>query len=65
MIGKINDLAKSRGLSHGFVYANYAGNRQSVFESYGTTNHAKPKQVALRWDPKGVLQKLWKGYFKL
>lgn len=65
VIGKINDHAKSRGLSHGFVYANYAGNRQSVFESYGAANHAKLKQVALKWDPKGVLQKLWKGYFKL
>ncbi|KAK1773436.1 hypothetical protein QBC45DRAFT_461635 [Copromyces sp. CBS 386.78] len=65
VIGKINDLAKSRGLNHGFVYANYAGNRQSVFESYGADNHAKLKQVALKWDPKGILRKLWKGYFKL
>lgn len=65
VIGKINDLAKSRGLSHGFVYANYAGNSQSVFESYGADNHAKLKQVAIKWDPEGILRKLWRGYFKL
>ncbi|KAK3501379.1 hypothetical protein B0T13DRAFT_197721 [Neurospora crassa] len=65
VIGKINDLAKSRGLSHGFVYANYAGNSQSVFESYGADNHAKLKQVAMKWDPEGILRKLWRGYFKL
>ncbi|KAK5656757.1 hypothetical protein OQA88_4305 [Cercophora sp. LCS_1] len=63
-IDDVNALAKSRGLDHGFVYMNYAERSQDVFGSYGAENLKRLRDAAKKWDPKGQLQELWKGYFK-
>jgi len=64
-IRQVNKLAKDRGLDHGFVYINYAETSQDVFGSYGKASLQGLRKVALKYDPDGLLQKLWKGYFKL
>ncbi|KAK3326001.1 hypothetical protein B0H66DRAFT_637348 [Apodospora peruviana] len=65
LLGKIEALAKKRKLYNGFVYMNYAEPSQDVLGSYGKENLARLRKVARKYDPQGVLQKLWRGYFKL
>ncbi|KAK4445757.1 hypothetical protein QBC34DRAFT_357681 [Podospora aff. communis PSN243] len=64
-IQDVEDVAKKRGLDHGFVYMNYAETTQDVFARYGSDNLKRLRKVAKKYDPNGALQKLWKGYFKL
>ncbi|KAH6641220.1 hypothetical protein F5144DRAFT_125440 [Chaetomium tenue] len=67
LIDKINALADSRGESskNGYIYMNYAGKTQDVFAGYGKQSHAKLRHVAKKYDPRGELRDLWKGYFKV
>ncbi|KAK3374237.1 hypothetical protein B0T24DRAFT_290224 [Lasiosphaeria ovina] len=65
LIGQVKALAASRKLDRGFIYVNYAGKSQDVFRGYGAANLARLKRVAKTVDPQGLLQRLWKGYFKL
>ncbi|EAQ86294.1 hypothetical protein CHGG_07547 [Chaetomium globosum CBS 148.51] len=67
LIDKINALAESRGArsKNGYIYMNYAGQTQDVFAGYGKQNHAKLRRVAKKYDPRGELRDLWKGYFKV
>ncbi|KAK0636070.1 hypothetical protein B0T17DRAFT_612854 [Bombardia bombarda] len=65
LIGSVNALAAKRKLGNGFVYVNYADSSQDVFASYGKENLARLRLVAKKWDPKGLYQKLWRGYFKV
>ncbi|KXH26274.1 FAD binding domain-containing protein [Colletotrichum simmondsii] len=63
----INDLdamARKQGFGNGFQYMNYSGKLQSVIESYGKVNQDKLRAIAAKYDPNGLLRKLWKGYFK-
>lgn len=64
-IEDVDALARKEGFYHGFKYMNYAGQSQDVFSSYGKDNHRKLREVARKYDPKGQLRKLWKGYFQL
>jgi hypothetical protein len=66
-ISKIDTLAASQGArtKNGFVYMNYASKKQDVFAGYGTENRERLRQIAKKYDPKGKLQKLWRGYFKV
>ncbi|KAK0744779.1 hypothetical protein B0T21DRAFT_407853 [Apiosordaria backusii] len=65
LISEVDALAEERGAKKGFVYMNYASKNQDVYGSYGEKSHLKLKRMADRWDPKGQLRKLWRGYFKL
>lgn len=67
LIGKVDTLAESRGArsKNGYIYMNYAGQTQNVFAGYGKDNLARLRSVARKYDPKGKIRDLWKGYFKL
>ncbi|KAF2993403.1 hypothetical protein E8E13_001641 [Curvularia kusanoi] len=53
------------GVANDWVYMNYASQFQDVIASYGDNSKAKLKEVASRYDPRAVFQKLQPGYFKL
>ncbi|KAL4879682.1 hypothetical protein BJY04DRAFT_208584 [Aspergillus karnatakaensis] len=57
--------AKSRGVDNNFVYMNYASRFQDVVSSYGDANKARLRDIASKYDPRGVYQTLQPGYFKL
>ncbi|KAL1859788.1 hypothetical protein Daus18300_009378 [Diaporthe australafricana] len=65
LIDKVETVAEERGESKGFVYMNYAGSTQKVFERYGPENFERLRDVAEKYDPDGLLQQYWKGYFQL
>ncbi|KAI3329680.1 hypothetical protein F4824DRAFT_516653 [Ustulina deusta] len=48
-----------------WLYMNYADKSQPVLQSYGPDNVRRMKQVAAKYDPKGVFQRLCPGGFKL
>ncbi|KAI1630866.1 hypothetical protein F4809DRAFT_659253 [Biscogniauxia mediterranea] len=48
-----------------WVYLNYADKTQEVLQSYGPQNVAKMNEVAAKYDPQRVFQKLCPGGFKL
>ena len=48
-----------------WVYLNYADPSQNPLASYGVENLQKMKDVAAKYDPKGVFQKLCPGGFKI
>lgn len=62
---RIKAEATSRGVHSDFVYMNYASQYQDVIGSYGSSNKAKLKDVARKYDPAQVFQRLQPGYFKL
>jgi hypothetical protein len=63
-IAKIEQTAREKSLLRGYVYINYAGQTQRVLQTYGK-NFDRLKRTAKRWDPQGLLQRLWRGYFQL
>ncbi|OJD19056.1 hypothetical protein AJ78_00928 [Emergomyces pasteurianus Ep9510] len=65
IISAIKTEARNRGKLNRFIYMNYASQFQNVVESYGPANHKRLMQVARRYDPSQVFQKLQPGYFKL
>lgn len=65
LIAKIEAMAAERGELKGFVYMNYAGSTQEVLKRYGPESFERLKDVAKQYDPEGLLQKYWKGYFQL
>lgn len=65
LIEKIEAMAAERGELKGFVYMNYAGSTQEVLKRYGLESFERLKDVAKQYDPEGLLQKYWKGYFQL
>ncbi|KAF4506096.1 hypothetical protein G6O67_006215 [Ophiocordyceps sinensis] len=64
-VGQVEELSKKMGLYRGFVYMNYAGKSQDVLGRYGRESYDRLTKTAAKWDPKGVLQELWRGYFQL
>jgi hypothetical protein len=48
-----------------WTYLNYADSSQDPLASYGIENVKKLRQVAAKYDPEGVFQKLCPGGFKL
>lgn len=60
-------VTKSRewGLGEEYLYMNYASQFQDVVPSYGKENHERLFEVARKYDPERVFQKLQPGYFKL
>lgn len=62
---RLEAVAKARGKSRSFKYMNYAHQRQDVIAGFGEKSKAFLKQVAAKYDPNGVFQKLQQGGFKL
>ncbi|KAI3397292.1 hypothetical protein diail_11024 [Diaporthe ilicicola] len=65
LIDKVEAMAQERCELKGFVYMNYAGSTQQVLKRYGPENFARLRDVADEYDPDGLLQQYWKGYFQL
>ncbi|EEB99975.1 hypothetical protein MPER_00202 [Moniliophthora perniciosa FA553] len=57
--------SKRRGLEVPWIYLNYAQPWQKVYESYGSANLKKYKDLKKKHDPENVFGKLWPGGFKL
>ncbi|KAI7337301.1 hypothetical protein KC315_g2375 [Hortaea werneckii] len=57
--------AAERDLAKEYRYMNYASQYQKVVPSYGAANHARLREIAKKYDPSGVFQRLQPGYFKL
>lgn len=54
-------VAKKNGTYLPFVYSNYASRDQNPLASYGAENLAKLREIALRYDPQQIFQKLQNG----
>jgi hypothetical protein len=54
IMDKVISVAKKRGLYHPFIYQNYSGAGQSVFEGFGTENRARLSEIQKKYDPEGV-----------
>ncbi|KAK5989506.1 FAD-dependent monooxygenase sdcF [Cladobotryum mycophilum] len=65
LVNEIEKRAKAKGLYRGFVYVNYAGKTQDPLKRYGEESYKRLQAVAKKYDPKGLLNKLWKGYFQV
>ncbi|KAF2704941.1 FAD-binding domain-containing protein [Pleomassaria siparia CBS 279.74] len=65
VIAGIEEAARDMGLGRRFRYANYANAKQRVVDSYGVENRMFLEEVAQKYDPEGVFQKLVPGGFKL
>lgn len=65
MVMRADTAAKSRNCYRDYRYMNYASQFQAVIPSYGAANQQRLKQVAAKYDPTGVYQRLQPGYFKL
>ncbi|KAJ5436959.1 FAD-binding type 2 [Penicillium cf. griseofulvum] len=62
---KVLAEAKVRGLFNEYIYMNYASMFQDVVSGYGAANKNQLKNIAQKYDPRGVYQTLQPGYFKL
>lgn len=65
ILERLGEYAKSKGWEHDFMYMNYASKWQDVVASYGQENKDKLVEIANKYDPSGVFQKLEPGHFKL
>ncbi|UQC90101.1 FAD binding domain-containing protein [Colletotrichum lupini] len=65
LIDEIDALAEERGLAAKYIYMNYAGKHQDVYGGYGSENHDHLKKVSENYDPERLLERLWRGYFKV
>lgn len=65
VVDTATQISTSRGLFYPWKYANYALPDQKVYESYGTANVQKLRQIRDKYDPKKVFSTLWSGGFKL
>ncbi|GAT20537.1 FAD binding domain-containing protein [Aspergillus luchuensis] len=61
----IENLAREYGKFQSFRFMNYAHQRQDVITSFGEKNKAFLKEVAAKYDPNGVFQRLQVGGFNL
>lgn len=57
--------AAAKGKSYPYLYMNYAAPWQNPIASYGSANKARLLNIARKYDPTEVFQKLQPGYFKL
>ena len=61
----IEAFTAQKGTSVPYVYLNYADKGQAPLEGYGEVMGAFMKDVAERYDPRGVFQWLMPGGFKV
>jgi len=64
-ITKAAVAAQKRDMLHPFIYQNYAGQPQPVFESYGKENRARLREIKNIYDPAGILDRLQPGYHQV
>lgn len=62
---KINNATQKAGLHDAFNYIGDAAGFQSIFPGYGAENHEKLRDIAKKYDPRGVFQTLMPGGFKV
>ncbi|KAK5086081.1 hypothetical protein LTR70_007316 [Exophiala xenobiotica] len=62
---KTEAKAVEMGIHVDYRYMNYANEYQDVIASYGQDNKRKLKEIAAKYDPTAVFQRLQPGYFKL
>lgn len=65
LTAKVEELTKTRGLFLETKMMNDAGYNQNVLASYGTSNLKRLRDVASRYDPSQVFQKLQNNGFLL
>lgn len=65
IVERTQELARERGLLLDFILSNFSGKKQNVMRSYGDDNVEKLKEVAAKYDPDGVFQKLQNDGFLL
>lgn len=61
IVSKGEEVAKKNGTHIPFLYANYSSRDQNPLKSYGADNFGKLQDVARKYDPKEVFQKLQNG----
>jgi FAD/FMN-containing dehydrogenase len=61
----VRTFAEGSGGLLEWINLNYAHPTQKVLQSYGEANLGRMRQVAARYDPNGVFQRLCPGGFKL
>lgn len=61
IVGSAESMAKKNGTFLDFRYSNYASRDQDPLASYGHQNMEKLRDVARRYDPEGVFQRLQFG----
>jgi hypothetical protein len=68
LINRISDMVveegKRRVLCKEFKYMNYGSASQDVLKGYGEESYKRLKEIAMKYDPDQVFQKLMPGYFK-
>ncbi|KAF9641043.1 FAD linked oxidase [Lasiodiplodia theobromae] len=68
-VNRIQEAAEALGVSHPYLYVNYAmaDQAEAVFAGYGADNLQRLKQIQKSVDPQGVFtsQGLWTGFMKL
>jgi len=65
MNAKLKKYSESYGASNDLIYMNYAASHQDPLGSYGSENVKFLKDVAQRYDPKGLFQTRFPGGFKI
>ena len=64
-IEQVEVEAEQQGLHTDFLYINWAGENQDVIRQYGQSTFARLQKTSRKYDPKGLLQKFWRGYFQI
>lgn len=67
VLATLDERSKAAGDYYPYIYLNDAGQGQKPLQLYGKdgANFQKMKDVATKYDPKGVFQELATGEFKL
>ncbi|KAL9091983.1 MAG: hypothetical protein Q9159_001128 [Coniocarpon cinnabarinum] len=65
LLASIEARSRALGLSHPYIYMNYAGNGQDPIASYGARNKSMLQDTSRKYDPRGVFQRACVGGFKV
>ena len=65
VIDKCVEVAKGMGLDYRYIYQNYANLNQDVLGGYGLPNRERLLEVARKYDPERVFERLYPGCSKL
>ncbi|KAF2149182.1 FAD binding domain-containing protein [Myriangium duriaei CBS 260.36] len=65
ILQRLKTEAVQRHLNKDFLYMNYVSPYQDAVASYGAKNKQKLMEIAHKYDPNGVFQRLQPGYAKL
>lgn len=65
LLSDINNRAQALGGLNKFIYANYAGKREQVIASYGSSSVHRLQKVQQQVDPKGMFTYRVPGGYKI